>query len=196
MPAKRSTSRKSAPFCTPRCATAPTRRLSLTVRMSCRTSMRFLPPWAHLQMASARAGSPVRPARRSPDIVNIGIGGSDLGPDDNAGASPPSRRPARPLRVQRRWRAYRRHAEAARPRNHALHHRLQDLHHHRDDDERKSARAFIATNSARRLSATISPPVSTALDKVAAFGIDADRVFGFWDWVGGRYSIWSPSACR
>lgn len=33
--------------------------------------------------------------------------------------------------------------------------------------------------------------VSTALDKVAAFGIDAARVFGFWDWVGGRYSIWS-----
>lgn len=33
--------------------------------------------------------------------------------------------------------------------------------------------------------------VSTALDKVAAFGIDQDRVFGFWDWVGGRYSVWS-----
>ena len=33
--------------------------------------------------------------------------------------------------------------------------------------------------------------VSTALDKVAAFGIDPARVFGFWDWVGGRYSIWS-----
>ncbi|GAA4169918.1 glucose-6-phosphate isomerase [Shinella granuli] len=33
--------------------------------------------------------------------------------------------------------------------------------------------------------------VSTALDKVSAFGIGADRVFGFWDWVGGRYSIWS-----
>lgn len=33
--------------------------------------------------------------------------------------------------------------------------------------------------------------VSTALDKVAAFGIDQRRVFGFWDWVGGRYSIWS-----
>ncbi len=33
--------------------------------------------------------------------------------------------------------------------------------------------------------------VSTALDKVAAFGIDETRVFGFWDWVGGRYSIWS-----
>ncbi len=34
--------------------------------------------------------------------------------------------------------------------------------------------------------------VSTAADKTAAFGIDADRVFGFEDWVGGRYSLWGP----
>ena len=33
--------------------------------------------------------------------------------------------------------------------------------------------------------------VSTAREKVAAFGIGADRTFGFWDWVGGRYSLWS-----
>jgi glucose-6-phosphate isomerase len=33
--------------------------------------------------------------------------------------------------------------------------------------------------------------VSTALDEVADFGIGPDRTFGFWDWVGGRYSIWS-----
>jgi glucose-6-phosphate isomerase len=33
--------------------------------------------------------------------------------------------------------------------------------------------------------------VSTALDKITAFGIPLDRAFGFWDWVGGRYSIWS-----
>ena len=31
--------------------------------------------------------------------------------------------------------------------------------------------------------------VSTALDKVAAFGIDPRNAFGFWDWVGGRYSV-------
>jgi glucose-6-phosphate isomerase len=31
--------------------------------------------------------------------------------------------------------------------------------------------------------------VSTAAEKVAAFGIDADNMFGFWDWVGGRYSV-------
>ena len=31
--------------------------------------------------------------------------------------------------------------------------------------------------------------VSTALQKVADFGIDPENAFGFWDWVGGRYSV-------
>ncbi len=31
--------------------------------------------------------------------------------------------------------------------------------------------------------------VSTALDKVAEFGIDPQNAFGFWNWVGGRYSV-------
>lgn len=31
--------------------------------------------------------------------------------------------------------------------------------------------------------------VSTALDKVADFGIDPENAFGFWNWVGGRYSV-------
>ncbi|WP_159501936.1 glucose-6-phosphate isomerase [Microbacterium sp. 18062] len=46
-----------------------------------------------------------------------------------------------------------------------------------DDDARTDAVAhhFVA--------------VSTALDKVAAFGIDPENAFGFWDWVGGRYSV-------
>ncbi|TRD18870.1 glucose-6-phosphate isomerase [Palleronia caenipelagi] len=34
--------------------------------------------------------------------------------------------------------------------------------------------------------------LSTAADKTAAFGIDESRVFGFEDWVGGRYSMWGP----
>lgn len=33
--------------------------------------------------------------------------------------------------------------------------------------------------------------VSTNLDAVAKFGIDPKNAFGFWDWVGGRYSVWS-----
>ena len=31
--------------------------------------------------------------------------------------------------------------------------------------------------------------VSTNADRVSAFGIDTDNMFGFWDWVGGRYSM-------
>jgi glucose-6-phosphate isomerase len=31
--------------------------------------------------------------------------------------------------------------------------------------------------------------LSTNAEEVAKFGIDADNVFGFWDWVGGRYSV-------
>lgn len=34
--------------------------------------------------------------------------------------------------------------------------------------------------------------LSTALEKTSDFGIPAERVFGFEDWVGGRYSLWGP----
>ncbi len=34
--------------------------------------------------------------------------------------------------------------------------------------------------------------LSSAEDKTADFGIPAERVFGFEDWVGGRYSMWGP----
>ena len=33
--------------------------------------------------------------------------------------------------------------------------------------------------------------VSTQLDRSPLSASRSDRVFGFWDWVGGRYSIWS-----
>ena len=33
--------------------------------------------------------------------------------------------------------------------------------------------------------------MSTNAEAVAAFGIDTDNMFAFWDWVGGRYSLWS-----
>ncbi|XVQ15327.1 glucose-6-phosphate isomerase [Spirillospora sp. CA-255316] len=42
-------------------------------------------------------------------------------------------------------------------------------------DEKAVARHFVA--------------VSTNAERVAAFGIDTDNMFGFWDWVGGRYSM-------
>ncbi len=33
--------------------------------------------------------------------------------------------------------------------------------------------------------------VSTATEEVKKFGIDTNNMFAFWDWVGGRYSLWS-----
>lgn len=54
-----------------------------------------------------------------------------------------------------------------------------------------TARKFIAGKLGEAAVGHHFCAVSTALDKVAAFGIAGERVFGFWDWVGGRYSIWS-----
>lgn len=36
--------------------------------------------------------------------------------------------------------------------------------------------------------------VTAAPDKARAFGVETDLIFGFQDWVGGRYSLWSPVA--
>lgn len=33
--------------------------------------------------------------------------------------------------------------------------------------------------------------LSTNSEKVSQFGIDLENMFPFWDWVGGRYSLWS-----
>lgn len=54
-----------------------------------------------------------------------------------------------------------------------------------------TARAWIEAAVGKSAVSSHFAAVSTALDKVAAFGIAPDRVFGFWDWVGGRYSLWS-----
>ncbi len=127
------------------------------------------------------------------DVVNIGIGGSDLGPAMAARALSPFRDGG--------------------PRTHFVSNvdgadladTLADL-----DLARTlfivSSKTFTtqetmanAASARARLVAALGEAavgrhfaaVSTKLDKVAAFGIDALRVFGFWDWVGGRYSLWS-----
>ncbi|MGE3245542.1 MAG: glucose-6-phosphate isomerase, partial [Beijerinckiaceae bacterium] len=54
-----------------------------------------------------------------------------------------------------------------------------------------SARAAVANALGEKAVGDHFAAVSTKLDLVEKFGIRPDRVFGFWDWVGGRYSIWS-----
>lgn len=56
----------------------------------------------------------------------------------------------------------------------------------------RSARAaFLASGAKDQDIARHFVAVSTNSDAVAEFGIDTDNMFRFWDWVGGRYSLWS-----
>ena len=55
----------------------------------------------------------------------------------------------------------------------------------------KTARAWVQATVGESGAALHFCAVSSAVDKAADFGIPAERVFGFWDWVGGRYSLWS-----
>ena len=53
----------------------------------------------------------------------------------------------------------------------------------------RSARAWLTASLGPDAVATHFVAVSTNAAEVAAFGIDTDNMFGFWDWVGGRYSM-------
>jgi len=53
------------------------------------------------------------------------------------------------------------------------------------------ARQWLAEKLGEQAVAKHFAALSTAEDKVADFGINPDYVFGFWNWVGGRYSVWS-----
>ncbi|UCH46944.1 MAG: glucose-6-phosphate isomerase [Betaproteobacteria bacterium] len=60
----------------------------------------------------------------------------------------------------------------------------------------RSAREWLLTNlsGAESQNSVVGQhfaAASTNLNETAGFGISPERVFGFWDWVGGRYSLWS-----
>jgi len=56
----------------------------------------------------------------------------------------------------------------------------------------ESAKKWLLNKSRDNLSvAKHFVAISTNDKKVKEFGIDVKNMFGFWDWVGGRYSIWS-----
>jgi glucose-6-phosphate isomerase len=128
------------------------------------------------------------------DVVNIGIGGSDLGPHMACEALRPYQRPdlrphfvsnvdgahlldtlapldpARTLFVvaSKTFTTQETMTNAASARTWLV----EGL-----GDESAVARHFVA--------------VSTSADAVAGFGIRVENMFEFWDWVGGRYSLWS-----
>jgi glucose-6-phosphate isomerase len=54
-----------------------------------------------------------------------------------------------------------------------------------------AARAWLAASLGQEAAGSHMAAVSADPAKCVAFGLSPDRVFAFWDWVGGRYSVWS-----
>ncbi len=126
------------------------------------------------------------------DIVNIGIGGSDLGPVMATLALTPYHDGPRTWFVSNIDGAH-------------IHDTLATLDPRRTlvivasktfttietltnaATARDWLKNALGNDAGRHLAA-----VSSALDKTSEFGIAPSRVFGFADWVGGRYSVWGP----
>jgi glucose-6-phosphate isomerase len=126
------------------------------------------------------------------DVVNIGIGGSDLGPAMTTLALAPYHDGPRLHYVSNVDGAH--IADTLKPLNPATTLFLiasKTFTTIETMTNAKTARKWIVGKLGEAAVPAHFAAISTALDKVAAFGIPANRVFGFWDWVGGRYSIWS-----
>lgn len=50
---------------------------------------------------------------------------------------------------------------------------------------------YLGDEEIRKIISSHFCAVSTNIPETDKFGIDKENVFGFWDWVGGRYSVWS-----
>ena len=138
-----------------------------------------------------RSGRIAGQGGRYTDVVNIGIGGSDLGPAMATLALAPYHDGPRIHYVSNVDGAH-------------IHDVLKGL-----DPARtlvivasKTFTTIETMTNARTardwMAAEVADPgaqfaaLSTAADLTAEFGIDPARVFGFEDWVGGRYSLWGP----
>jgi len=129
---------------------------------------------------------------RFTDVLNIGIGGSDLGP---AMAARALWTPAAPMRAH-----YLANVDA---------HAWEELRHRLDPrrtlvlvasktfttqetmTNAALVRAWLQAALGEQAVAGHMAALSTNLKATAAFGIPSDRVFPFRDWVGGRFSMWS-----
>ena len=140
---------------------------------------------------AVRTGAQAGQGGRYTDVVNIGIGGSDLGPAMAVLALAPYHDGPRCHFVSNVDGAH-------------IADTLKGL-----DPARTlviiASKTFTTietmTNAATArdwLAQSVADPgsqcvaLSSAGDKAAAIGIPAERVFGFEDWVGGRYSMWGP----
>ncbi len=131
---------------------------------------------------------------RITDIVNIGIGGSDLGPAMVCQALTPYAKkglnahfvsnvdPSHLVEVLKR----------VRPETTLFVVASKTFTTQETLANAQAARAwFLKAAKEKAAVAKHFVAVSTNAAEVTRFGIDPSNMFGFWDWVGGRYSLWS-----
>ncbi len=127
------------------------------------------------------------------DIVNIGIGGSDLGPRMATQALAAYRHPE----IKVHYVANLDGADLAtvlaglQPRTTLFVIASKTFTTQETMQNATSARHWLTTALGEAAVARHFVAVSTNLAEVARFGIDPANAFAFWDWVGGRYSLWS-----
>lgn len=130
---------------------------------------------------------------RITDIVNIGIGGSDLGPLMVTEA-------LRPYHVEGLKIHFVSNVDGAH-----LYETLKNLEQEttlfliasktfttqETMTNAESAKSWFLQKGSHQDIEKHFAALSTNAEKVKEFGINTDNMFGFWDWVGGRYSLWS-----
>ncbi len=132
--------------------------------------------------------------KRITDIVNIGIGGSDLGPVMATEALKPYwQKGLRPHFVSNVDGAHLAATVADLDAETTLFIIASKTFTTQETMmNARSARAWLVEKLGNEKAvAKHFVAVSTAAKEVAAFGIDEANMFPFWDWVGGRYSLWS-----
>lgn len=128
---------------------------------------------------------------RITDVVNIGIGGSDLGPAMAVQALAPYCDGPRCHFVSNVDGAHVHDVlDALNPETTLVIVASKTFTTIETMTNAQTAKAWMARSVAEPTRQFVA--LSTAMDKTAAFGIDPARVFGFADWVGGRYSMWGP----
>ena len=130
---------------------------------------------------------------RITDVVNIGIGGSDLGPVMVCEALKPYHQPGLNLRfvsnVDGTHMAET--LKLCRPESTLFLVASKTFTTQETMTNARTARAWLVDALGEEAVSRHFAALSTNAKAVKEFGIDTANMFEFWDWVGGRYSLWS-----
>ncbi|WP_028534365.1 glucose-6-phosphate isomerase [Paludibacterium yongneupense] len=131
--------------------------------------------------------------RRIRDVVNIGIGGSDLGPELVCEALASFSSPELDIHFVSNvdGQHLARTLERLDPATTLFIVASKSFTTPETLLNARAARAWFLQHAGEGDIARHFVAVSTNTDAVRDFGIDVEHMFGFWDWVGGRYSVWS-----